>query len=652
MIARFSAPASTLEQSQDQLHLLVEQVREYAIFLLDTSGHVHTWNTGAERIKGYQAAEIVGQHFSVFYTPEEIARGTPARQLARAEAEGHCEDEGWRVRKDGSLFWASVVITALRGPDGDLRGFGKVTRDMTQRRSDEERRAGEKVAQLASIIESSGDAVVSSSLDGIVTSWNRGAEALYGYTASEIVGRSIALFIPPECRSQVAALVARLERGETISPSDTVHRRKDGSLIEVSLSASAVRNGEGDLIGIATIGHDITDRKRIERALRESEEAHRIAVDAARLGMWAWIVSEKRIDLSVQCKRIYGLRDDAETSEEGFLALLHPDDRERIRAAAHQTIAERSEIHCEYRVIWPDGSVHWVSSLGRCFVDEAGRADRLIGVVLDVTSRKQAEDERAELLEREKIARATNDFLAVLSHELRTPLHSIVGWTQMLKSGRLDETRIQKALATIDRNVMTQTRLIEDLLDVSRIIAGKLRLELRPLNLTSAVELAVESTLVTAEEKSIQLVPEIEAIGEAVLGDHARLQQVLWNLICNAIKFTPSGGRVTVRLRRDAGSARITVEDTGRGIAADFLPQVFDRFRQAESARHRSHGGLGLGLSIVQHLVDEHGGTVSAESAGEGRGSTFTVTLPLVSAPSPVAATPRPVSREEWRRFS
>ncbi|MEO5727988.1 MAG: ATP-binding protein [Byssovorax sp.] len=156
----------------------------------------------------------------------------------------------------------------------------------------------------------------------------------------------------------------------------------------------------------------------------------------------------------------------------------------------------------------------------------------------------------------------------------------------------------------------------------------------------------------TAEEKSIQLVPEIEAITEAVLGDHARLQQVLWNLLCNAIKFTPSGGRVTVRLRRDAGSARITVEDTGRGIAADFLPQVFDRFRQAESARHRSHGGLGLGLSIVQHLVGEHGGTVSAESAGEGRGSTFTVTLPLVSAPSPVAATPRPVSREEWRRCS
>ena len=201
MIARFSAQAGTLEQSQDQLQLLVEQVREYAIFLLDTAGHVHTWNTGAERIKGYLAAEIVGQHFSVFYTPEDIARGKPAFELARAEAEGHCEDEGWRVRKDGSHFWASVVITALRGPDGELRGFGKVTRDMTQRRRDEERRVGDRIAQLPAIIESSGDAVVSSSLDGVVTSWNRGAEALTGTPPPRSSGD------PSRCSSRPSAAV-------------------------------------------------------------------------------------------------------------------------------------------------------------------------------------------------------------------------------------------------------------------------------------------------------------------------------------------------------------------------------------------------------------------------------------------------------------
>jgi signal transduction histidine kinase/CheY-like chemotaxis protein len=244
--------------------------------------------------------------------------------------------------------------------------------------------------------------------------------------------------------------------------------------------------------------------------------------------------------------------------------------------------------------------------------------------------------EQSARVEAEAATRAKDEFLAVLSHELRTPLQSMLGWTQILRERHREDRALQKGLLTIERNVRTQAQLIEDLLDVSRIVAGKLRLERGRIDLGDVVASAVESARSAADARSIHIDTTLEDVGGEVLGDPDRLQQVVSNLLSNAVKFTPQGGRIGVRMEREGARVRIVVEDTGPGIPPELLPHVFERFRQAECPTRRAHGGLGLGLSIVHHLVDLHGGTVKAESPGDGRGAVFTVTLPLISVRSAI----------------
>jgi signal transduction histidine kinase/uncharacterized protein with PIN domain len=274
----------------------------------------------------------------------------------------------------------------------------------------------------------------------------------------------------------------------------------------------------------------------------------------------------------------------------------------------------------------------------------------------EVAERKRAEEERAELLLREREARqqaeeanrTKDEFLATLSHELRTPLNAMLGWAQLLRTGQLDQPTSHRALETIERNAKVQAQLISDLLDVSRIITGKLRLDLIPVELPLAVEAALDSVRPAADAKEIVIGVDLDPAAPPIMGDSDRLQQVMWNLLSNAIKFTPRGGRVEVRLRSARESVEIAVRDSGAGIRPDFLPYVFDRFRQAESTLTRSHGGLGLGLSIVRHLVEMHGGTVEAASDGEGKGATFTVRLPVravAPGPGPGVAAPRRVAQ-------
>jgi signal transduction histidine kinase len=257
----------------------------------------------------------------------------------------------------------------------------------------------------------------------------------------------------------------------------------------------------------------------------------------------------------------------------------------------------------------------------------------------EIRVREWTEQERARLLVLEQAARKhaeeanriKDEFLATLSHELRTPLNAILGWVQVLRTGKLDEAASARALETIERNSRAQAQLIADLLDVSRIITGKLRLDFRPVELPRIIDAVLESVRPAADAKDIQLALSLEPLGSPVLGDSDRLQQVVWNLLSNAIKFTPRGGRVEVRVCEARPNAVLQVSDSGVGIRPDFLPYVFDRFRQADGAVTRTHGGLGLGLSIVRHLVELHGGTVEVESEGEGRGTTFTVRIPLRS---------------------
>jgi PAS domain S-box-containing protein len=513
-------PKEELRQSEERFKLLVESVREYAIFMLDPGGHVLTWNAGAERFKGYRADEIIGQHFSRFYPPEALARGVPEQELQVATETGVFEDEGWRVKKDGSLFWASVVVTAMRNTEGKLIGFAKVTRDLTQRRAHEEdsRRTEERFRLLVEGV--SEYAIFMLDPNGRVSTWNSGAQRIKGYTADDIIGQHFSIFYPEDARQsgwpdhelQIAA-----ETGKFI---DTGWRlRKDGTTFWANVTITALRDDHGRLLGYAKLTRDLTDAKKVE------------ALETA---------SQQRDELL-----------DAERN-------------------ARMT---------------------------------AQRATRL-----------------------------KDEFLATLSHELRTPLSAILGWTQLLLRGEASKgpNELKRAVEVIDRNARAQVKLIDDLLDLSRVMTGKLRLDLHQVSFASVVEAAVDSAKPSADVKGIRLKAILESSGQDIVSaDSARLQQVVWNLLTNAIKFTPKGGQVQVLLQRVNSHLELSVSDTGIGIPANYLPHVFDRFSQKDSSTTRAFGGLGLGLAICKQLVELHGGAIRAASQGEGKGATFSVQLPL-----------------------
>jgi PAS domain S-box-containing protein len=398
-------------------------------------------------------------------------------------------------------------------------------------------------ALLAAIVMSSEDAIVSKTLDGIVTAWNISAERLFGFTAAEMIGESITRIIPEELQHEEVEILAKLRRGERIERYETVRLRKDGEKLDISLTISPVRDSSGKIVGAAKIAHDITARRRVERALLERE------------------------------------------------------------AQLSKLLAERERF---------------------------------------------LESERAARSEAERLGHMKDEFLATLSHELRTPLNAIHGWAALLRRGRVKPEDYDRGLEAIERNATIQVQLVNDLLDMNRIISGKIHLDVRPLHLHDIVSNAIEAVWQSAVAKDIRIQPLLDAGIGLVRGDPDRLQQVLWNLLSNAIKFTPKGGHVQVVLERVNSHAEIHVEDNGIGIRAQFLPYVFDRFRQADPSTTRRYGGLGLGLSIVKNLVELHGGTVRVKSSGENHGSTFTVSLPIshVRADEPYTRTPGNVASD------
>jgi PAS domain S-box-containing protein len=377
---------------------------------------------------------------------------------------------------------------------------------------------------LAALIESADDAVISKTLDGIITSWNSGAQRLFGYTAEEAIGNPVTMLIPPDHIDEEPAILARLRAGERIEHYETVRVTKDGRLIDISLTVSPIKGPKGDIVGASKIARDITEQRQARKALDAAYEAANLA-----------------------------------------------------RGEAEQAAIENQRLY-------------------------------------------QKAEESSRLKE---------EFLATISHELRTPLSAILGWTRMLRLGQLSGEDQAKALDTIERNARAQAHLIDDLLDVSRIVTGKLRMDVRPSDPISFIDAAVEAVRPAAEAKGVRVQKVMDTGAVSIPGDPVRLQQVVWNLLSNAIKFTPRGGRVQIRSERVNSHLEIVVSDTGQGIPAEFLPHVFDRFRQADQKTSRQHGGMGLGLAIVRHLVELHGGTVRATSDGVGQGATFTVQLPI-----------------------
>jgi len=374
------------------------------------------------------------------------------------------------------------------------------------------------------------------------------------------------------------------------------------------------------------------ERTRTEAQARRSEERLRFALDAASMGTWDWDLTTNAVEWSDNLARIHGLPEGAfDGTFASYEREIHPDDRARVYASVERALKERAPHDVEYRIVSPDGTVRWCEGKGRVEYDE-DRPARMSGVCMMVTRRKEAE--LARLAAAEESSRLKDEFLATLSHELRTPLNAILGWVQMLQAGELAPTRARQAVDVIGRNARLQAQLIEDILDVSRIITGKLDIERVPVSIAQLLETIASGIGPAAEAKGITIRQEIAADLPPIEGDPKRLHQVLNNVVSNALKFTAPGGHVVLRCNTDNTGVNIAVEDSGIGIAPDFLPFVFERFRQADSRSTRAHGGLGLGLAIARHLVEQHGGTIRARSDGNDRGTTIEIRLPAGSADS------------------
>jgi signal transduction histidine kinase/CheY-like chemotaxis protein len=388
------------------------------------------------------------------------------------------------------------------------------------------------------------------------------------------------------------------------------------------------------------IRDQIEEIRRAEARARDLQDQLALAVDASGLGTFHWEIPLAKLVWSDRCKAHFWLAPEAEVDIDLFYAIVHPEDRERVRGALDECVYRGKGYDIEYRTVSPEGETRWLRASGRTFCNEANEPIRFDGTTQDITEQRQGVEERKLLLESERAARVEaerasrmkDEFLATLSHELRTPLNAIFGWTQVLTMKSCDPTVVREGIAIIDRNVRIQTQLIEDLLDVSRIISGKVRLDVQPVDLADVLQATLETVGPAAEAKELHVIKIVDPLAGPVSGDAGRLQQIFWNLLTNAIKFTPKGGKIHVLTERVGSHVEISIRDSGEGIDPEFLPRLFDRFSQADGSIRRKHGGLGLGLSIVKNLVELHGGTVQAKSEGEGLGATFVIRLPLRAA--------------------
>ncbi|MBD2069997.1 PAS domain S-box protein [Leptolyngbya sp. FACHB-671] len=472
---------------------------------------------------------------------------------------------------------------------------------------------------------------------GCITAGNEMAVQMLGYSQEELQSGQVQWqnITPLEFHEIDAAMQAQLLADGVCPPFEKAYIRKDGTQVPI-LIGGALLPGYSDR-GVAYF-IDIADRKQVENALRQSEERYRYLAESIPQLVWTANAEGILLDINQRWMDYTGLTLE-QAQIEGWQAVIHPDD---IAELTHDwAAAQQNDTHyqAEGRMRRADGVYRWHLHQAVPLKDAQGKILKWFGTATDIEEQKQLQQEREYLLQREQAARAEaesanrvkDEFLAVLSHELRSPLNPILGWSRLLQDGKLDETKAKHALATIERNAKLQAELIEDLLDVSRILRGKLSLAVSPVNLAATIRAAIETVRLAAEAKSIRIESDLAPTTQAA-GDATRLQQVMWNLLSNAVKFTPPGGLVKVRLEQVESDreAQITITDTGKGIDPSFLPYIFDYFRQADSATTRQFGGLGLGLAIVRHLIELHGGTIQAESKGEGLGATFIVRLPLL----------------------
>lgn len=601
------------------------------------------------------AARIIDIFRRVLESGEPYAGGGGGQRRGREQAEYY----EWSVER--------VPLTE--------DGFGLVCyfRDVTEQRG-----AWSAKAYLAAIVASAEDAIIAKDLNGVIRSCNAAAERMFGYPEGELIGNSVRMLIPPERQSEEDDILSRIRRGERVEHFETIRLRKDGRRLDVALTVSPVRDPSGKVIGASKIARDITAAKRAEverlRLLEENAAVTQTLHDVGALVVSdldrthiVQAVTDKATEITgaefgaffynVVDERgeAYTLYTISGVPREAFskfpmprnTAIFEPTFKGTAVIRSDDITQEPSYGHNPPYHGMPPGHLPVRSYLA---VPVRGRSGEVIGGLFfghSQAGRFQAHHERivigiaawaALALENARLfgnvrdaSRLKDEFLAGLSHELRTPLNAILGYARMLQAGVLAPDKTQRAVDTIVRNSTSLTQIVEDVLDISRIISGKLRLNVQLVDFPLTVRNAIDVVLPAADAKGVRIETVVDPGASPVSGDPERLQQVIWNLLSNAVKFTKRGGKVQVRLERVDSHVELTVTDTGIGIAPEFLPHVFERFRQADGATTRERGGLGLGLSIAQQLTELHGGSIEAFSPGVGQGATFRVSLPLMS---------------------
>ena len=688
------APGGIAHETGELHRLLVESVDEYAIFALDPDGFILSWNAGAQRFKGYTAEEIIGKHFSIFYPPEKIEEGWPEYELREAARVGRFEDEGWRIRKDGSRFWANVVITALHDSGGRLVGYAKVTRDLTERRLAEEAlRESEERFRL--IIEGVKDyAIFMLDPEGHVSTWNEGARRLKGYTADEIIGQHFSIFYPSEANAiNHPQHELEIAKAKGSYEEEGWRVRKDGTRFWANVLITALRRPDGTLAGFAKVTRDLTERRAAEEraldaarqvaaeeAAREVAEANRsradqlqrltAALSAARnirevgevvfeqalpavdAGAGAiGLVDDKRECINVRSDRGYGevpawarsirVSDKlpmAEAIRTGQPVIL------RTKAERDRIFPTVSELLKDYEstTVWPLNargktagaiSIHFRHELDDQSIELMAAFAQQAAQALERAMLYQAESQARERAD--EANRAKSEFLAAMSHELRTPLNAIAGYADLIAMGvRGPVTEEQRDdLDRIKRSQQHLLGIINDILNFSRIEAGQATYEFSPVPISEAM--ATVGHMIEPQALAKGLRVEVRQCPADVLAwaDRSKVDQILLNLVSNAVKFTNAGSVTLSCAWQDENQVKITVADTGTGIPEEQLEKIFEPFVQVGRSLTQQREGTGLGLAISRDLARAMGGEISVVSA-VGEGSTFTLSLPRpVAAP-------------------
>jgi PAS domain S-box-containing protein len=524
----------------------------------------------------------------------------------------------------------------IRPPDSDLlQLFAAAGSQMGQfvERQRDAQAVRESEERYRDLFENASDIIYSHDLHGNLTSLNRAGEQVLGYTNEEITRMNLAQVLTPASRELARRMTARkvAEGGRTAYELEAIS--KSGRTITLEISSRVILR-EGKPVGVQGVARDVGERKRALAALRESEERLRLALDAGHCGVWDWDIPNNRVTLSERIYEFHGMTPGTFGGRvEDFTALIHPDDAKSVSEAIRQAVRDSTPYTSEYRIVRPSGEVRWISTSGRVLYDENGRPMRMLGANLDVTERRRTEEALRDA------DRRKDEFLAMLAHELRNPLAPIRNALGILAM-RFTDPELEKVRGMMERQVEHLVRMVDDLLDVSRIMRGRIELRSEPLELAAIIARAVETARPAIDARGHELTVSLPTERIWVRGDLVRLAQIFANLLGNAAKYTEGTGRITLTAECENVRVAIRIRDTGIGIAPELLPRIFDLFVQGDRSVARSQGGLGIGLTLVRRLVELHGGTIRAESAGPGRGSEFIVRLPVCDAAVPVKDAP------------